>query len=404
MVPGFGLDADSAEYLRRSFGTPLYVLDEATIVRSIGSFREALGRLPNKTRISYASKANSTVAVLQVAAREGCHIDVASLGELAAAEMAGVDPTNITFHGNNRSRHELEEALRKGIGEIVLDCLEDIENVAALGQASSQVSLRVNPSLETGLHPKIDTGSALSKFGFTIADGQAKHALTCALDLGLSVTGLHLHIGSQIFDSELHSRGLRALVDFCKVCPGNWQLLNVGGGYGVSYVDEAPLDLNQLFTNLGAIGADAIIGIEPGRALVASAGVTLYTVGAIKHVNGVRMVAVDGGLADNPRPALYGARYRVTCPAKPNSVSLAKIVGRHCENDVLIEEALLPHDLRGGDLLQVHCTGAYNSSMASNYNRYPRPAAVLMRETGAVLVQRRETIEDMLLREVPLGI
>jgi diaminopimelate decarboxylase len=403
MVSAFSLNADQAEHLRGTFGTPLYVIEEATILASIAEFRLALSNFKNPTRMSYATKANSTVAVIQIAAREGCHIDVASLGELAAAEMAGVSPANCTFHGNNRSFAELQVALSKGIGEIVLDCLDDIEMVAQIGQGTTQLSMRINPSLETGLHPKVDTGSSLSKFGFTLSDGTARRAFDLASQRGLQVTGVHLHLGSQIFDSQLHAMGLRKLIEFGAECGTEWQLLNIGGGYGVSYVDEVPLDLEALFASLGEVARhapSATIGIEPGRALVANAGLTLYSVGAIKDVAGVRMVAVDGGMADNPRPALYGAKYRASRPGDVSELAKVKLVGRHCENDVLIEELELPADLASGDLLQIHCTGAYTSSMASNYNRYPRPATVLMRGNEAVLVQRREKIEDLLEREI----
>ncbi len=464
-MPAFVLDAALAEQLRESFGTPLYVLDEATILANIGEFRVALSSLKNPTRISFASKANSTVAIIQIAASQGCHIDVASLGELAAAQMARLRPQSCTYHGNNRSFSELKVALEQGIGEIVLDCLEDIEAVARIGQGETMLSLRINPFLETGLDPKVDTGSSVSKFGFTLQDGQALEAYARGDELKLKITGLHLHLGSQIFDSNLHAEGLRKLIEFCEECElplaqcslsrqspppfGNggggepntastladaqsypepsppapspfsgtdiqksergstaWQLLNIGGGYGVTYTDEEPLDLIEVFANIAkqTIPKEITLGIEPGRALVANAGLTLYTVGAIKDVAGVRMVAVDGGLADNPRPALYGAKYRVSRPGQVSAGQRVKIVGRHCENDVLIEDADLPSDLAAGDLLQVLCTGAYNSSMASNYNRYPRPATVLIRKDGPILVQVREDVVELLAREIPIGL
>lgn len=394
MTP-FHLTASQASTLADEFGTPLYVLSEAHFLHQITQLKEALAALP-KTRISFATKSNSTLALIQLAHRAGCHIDVASEGELRAAMRAGVHPKDCTLHGNNKSRREIEFALEHGIGEIVVDCLEEIEILSQLGP-KCDLAIRINPGLDADLNPKVNTSARFSKFGFPLWTGEADEAIG-----RLDFVGVHCHLGSQIMDPAVHAGAAKALSALIQRHPEkNWKRLNLGGGFGISYTDEEPAHFNDF---IGAIAPHVDpsleIAFEPGRSLSGPAGLTLYRVGPIKTIGGQRLIAVDGGLADNPRPALYGSRYTVRAFDEGPAAS-ATIVGRHCENDVLFSDIELPVELKTGDLVQVLSTGAYSSSMASNYNRYPRPASVLIRSNGeAQLVQRREGFEEMLAREI----
>lgn len=398
---GFRLDSNLADSLAREFGTPLYVLSEAALIERIQAFRSALSLLPNPTRMSFASKANSTLAVLQIAYANGCHIDVASEGELRAAMRAGVSPADCTLHGNNKSVDEIAFAFDQGIGEIVVDSFDEIHRLGMLGasQRPPSVTLRVNPQLDLNLNPKIATATTFTKFGFPLTQEDLASAIEKLDKIGLPVTGLHCHLGSQIFQKDAHARAAHSMTAVMNMLPqAEWQLLNLGGGFGIRYTNEEPPTFADCLQNIKA-PEELTIAFEPGRSLVGESGVTLYRVGTIKNVNGVRVIAVDGGLADNPRPAMYDAQYTVKA-FKEGELQPATIVGRHCENDVLHPHVSLPSNLEVGDLIQVLATGAYSSSMASNYNRYPRPATAMIRGDLGVLVQRRESFEAMLEREV----
>ncbi|HVT10888.1 MAG TPA: diaminopimelate decarboxylase [Fimbriimonadaceae bacterium] len=440
----FRVSAAQARDLVRQFGTPLYVVDEAhfrgRIREYLGAFRAAYPR----SELSFATKANSTLALIAIAHREGCSIDVASEGELRAALAAGVPASACYFHGNNKTRAELAFAIEQGIGHIVLDHFGEIEMVAELGvPAGTNVILRLAPGVDPVTHHKISTGQADTKFGFNIADGSAEQATVRCLEHGLPLYGFHCHVGSQLLDPEAQRSGGELIASFAVEMKEKHGFaagyLNVGGGLGVRYTgDEEPMPIGEycalvveaVRNALGDSGLDPILGQEPGRALVSESGVTLYTVGVVKTVpapgRGSRTyVAVDGGLSDNPRPALYGSKYEIgrvlrgtathtepadpldrlgnfgaSLPAGPGTMTVT-VSGKHCETDKLFEDVELPDDTSPGDVLQVLCTGAYNSSMASNYNRYPRPATVLIREDGGFsLIQRRETWEEMLAREI----
>jgi diaminopimelate decarboxylase len=385
----------------------------------VRAYYEASAVLWPRVRLSYASKANGTLAVLAVMSAEGCWIDVASEGELRAALSAGIPAERCCMHGNNKSAAEIELALDEGIGEIVADNFEELSLLATAPsfQPNSRVLLRLAPGVDPKTHDKISTGQAETKFGFPIGD-TADAAVRYCINSGLPLAGFHCHVGSQLLDPTAQVEGARAIAQFAVEMKRDHgfetQVLNLGGGLGVRYTDEEPMSIQDYCTMLiGAVkpvlregGLEPELVQEPGRSLVAEAGTTLYTVGTVKTMAGTRYVVVDGGLGDNPRPALYGAKYAlVHIPAEPRDASepgpRTTVAGRHCETDTLFPQAILPADVQPGDLIQVLTTGAYASSMASNYNRYPRPATVLIRESGRVeLVQRRETIEEMLDREI----
>jgi diaminopimelate decarboxylase len=420
----FRLSEDAARSLANSYGTPLYVVDEAHFRSRIKIYREAFRAASPKGEISFATKANSTVALIRIAYDEGCSIDVASEGEFRAALLAGVPAAACHLHGNNKQESELAFALEKGIGIVVLDNFEEIEKVAKLDRSqSTKYVIRLAPGVDPITHAKISTGQADTKFGFNIVDGSAEKALLRSVELGLPVIGFHCHVGSQLLDPEAQISGgelIAKLAAEMKFKHGfETTYLNVGGGLGVRYTDnDVPMDhaeysreiVTAVNRALEGTGLSPRLGQEPGRSLVAESGVTLYRVGSVKTVPakeiGTRTyVAVDGGLSDNPRPALYGSKYTVEAIRKETeSTATFTISGKHCETDKLFENVPLPTDLKAGDLLQVLCTGAYNSSMASNYNRYPRPATALIRMDGShTLVQRQDTWEEMLAREILPG-
>ncbi|HRF59154.1 MAG TPA: diaminopimelate decarboxylase [Fimbriimonadaceae bacterium] len=419
------------------FGTPLYVLDEGHFRTRIRRYREAFRQAWPECEVTFASKANSTLAVLAIAYEEGCLIDAASEGELRAAIAAGVPTHRCHLHGNNKSFAELEFAFEVGVGQIVVDHFVEIEQIFELQQTYHRcpdLVLRLAPGVDPVTHEKIATGQADTKFGFNIANGAADRAVGVMLGLNLPLVGFHCHIGSQLLDSEAHYAAAEVVAEFAI---GQWRrdrfmarVLNLGGGLGVRYLDtdEPPAVedhcrrlVDGVVEGLGGFNLQPKLVQEPGRALIAESGVTLYRIGAIKTVpigdgKSRTYLAVDGGLSDNARPALYDAKYSVRgIPADareeggevPVFDDLAPVLdrftvaGKHCETDTLFADVLLPHDLQVGDYLQVLCTGAYNSSMASNYNRFPRPATVLILEDGTPeLVQRRDTWDEMFAREI----
>lgn len=420
----YRLSEPLAKKLAEEFGTPLYVVDEETFRNRIREYGQAFRDAYPDSEITYASKANSTVALLAIAAAEGCMIDAASEGELRAALAAGVPASRCHLHGNNKGRSELEFAIQSGIGQIIVDNFGEIETIAELSAAENarpELVLRLAPGVDPVTHEKMSTGQADTKFGFNIADGSAERATVRCLALGLNLVGFHCHVGSQLLDPEAQHSGGELIARFASDMKRRHgfaaSYVNVGGGLGVHYADgDRPtaiadycrLIVEGVVAGLDGSGLAPRLAQEPGRSLIAEAGVTLYRVGVVKTVpSGEEQlrtyVGVDGGLSDNPRPALYGSRYTVERVSPPNSKPTQRVTvsGRHCETDKLFADVLLPVDVEAGDLLQVLCTGAYNASMASNYNRFPRPAAVLIRPGGALsLIQRRESWDEMLAREI----
>jgi len=425
----FRLSEAQARELAETYGTPLYVVNEPHFRQRIRTYYEGFRAHARNGELSFATKANSTVALIKIAYQEGCSIDVASEGEFRAALMAGVPASACHLHGNNKQPDEIQFALEKGIGMIVLDNFEEIETVSRLQtQFQTKYVIRLAPGVDPITHHKISTGQADTKFGFNIVDGSGEKATVRCLELKLPLIGYHCHVGSQLLDPEAQISGGELLAKFAVEMKGKHGFetvyLNVGGGLGVRYTDsDIPMSHGEYCREIVAAIDGALAGSdlhpklaqEPGRALVGESGVTLYRVGSVKIVPakevGTRTyVAVDGGLSDNPRPTMYGSKYTVERvspdPEGQETTATFTVSGKHCETDRLFADVELPADLKAGDLLQVLCTGAYNSSMASNYNRYPRPATALIRPNGDhSLIQRRDTFDEMLAREiVPEGL
>ncbi|MBA3377109.1 MAG: diaminopimelate decarboxylase [Actinobacteria bacterium] len=393
-----------ASDLAKRFGTPLYVYCENTLRARAREVREAV---PNAL-VVYGAKAFPNVALLRIFAEEGLGADVASLGELAFARAAGLDGEQIVVHGNAKSAEELLAAVEAG-ATIVLDSEDELE----LAPAPARVLIRVTLGVEADTHEAIRTGHHGSKFG--LPPDAALATLRRALDLGLEVAGLHVHVGSQLADTLAHQETIALLAVFATRCRDElgWTpaLVNAGGGFAVRHVFEEPAaELGALAQAIAAAVARAWDGhrlpqprllLEPGRALVGQAGITLYRVRAVKRLHEVTWVAVDGGMSDNPRPQLYGARYTALSATRADELATetVSVAGLHCESgDVLIDDVALPEP-RPGDLLAVPATGAYTLAMSSNYNATPRPAAVLIRAGDASAIRRRETVDDLLALE-----
>ena len=387
-------------------GTPLFVYDEAHIRARC---REAVSVLGDGA--TYASKAFLCRAVARLVHEEGMRIDVATGGELQVVLAAGVPAERTVLHGNNKSLDELRLALTAGVGRIVVDSddeLDRIESLVASGLPVPRVLLRINPGIEVHTHEHVRTGNLDSKFGFPLPTGQADDALARArASAAVDLVGLHMHIGSQVFSVENFLEGLRAVAPF--VVAADLPELVVGGGLGVAYVEgEAAPTITEWATAVvqecRAAGITAEIGVEPGRAVVGAAAVTLYTVGTVKFIPGVRTyVSVDGGMSDNPRPVLYGSGYETFLPRAATSrrEMPIRLVGKHCESgDLLVREGRVPADLAVGDVIATPVTGAYGHSMGSNYNKVLRPAVVFVSGGVDRLVVRRETVEDLLATDV----
>lgn len=403
--------------LAREFGTPLFVYDEAHLRARC---REAVAAWGDG--VAYGTKAFLCKAVARVVHEEGMWLDVSTLGELQVVLAAGVPASRVVMHGNNKSEEELKAALTAQVGRIVVDSFDEIARLGKLTdepaeptQKSDQrpdrpkVLVRVTPGVEVHTHEFVRTGQEDTKFGFSVASGAASKAVA-ALELlsGVELVGVHAHIGSQVFDVEHFEEAASVLGEFA--APLALPELVVGGGLGVAYLNDESAPSQQEWADatrhacaLAGVDPRTRITAEPGRSIVASAAVTLYTVGTIKDLPGIRTyVAVDGGMSDNPRPVLYGSGYeaflpRATDAARPQVV---RIVGKHCETgDVLVDEGHVPADLCVGDVLATPVTGAYGYSMASNYNRVPRPAVVFVCDGTSTVVLRRETAEDLLRLE-----
>ncbi|MFQ3561621.1 diaminopimelate decarboxylase [Streptomyces gramineus] len=400
------------------FGTPVYVLDEDEVRERCRTYRDAF---PD-AEVLYAAKAFLCRAMVHWTAEEGLGLDVCSAGELELAVTTGFPPERIVLHGNAKSPRDLETALRLGVGRIVIDSPSEIARLAAaVGPGGHQkVMVRVVPGISAGGHEKIRTGTDDQKFGLSIADGYAQHAIARILDQPqLELTGLHCHLGSQITSVKPYLAAVRRLVGLMARLHEQHGLvlpeLDLGGGHGVAYrPGEAALDLTALARRVRAelTQACATAGlpvprliIEPGRAVVGPAGIAVYRVLAVKKTGEHTFVAVDGGMSDNPRPALYGVRYapRLVGRASAAPTAPVTVVGRHCEaGDVLAADAGLPADVRPGDLLAVPVAGAYHLSMASGYNLVGRPPVTAVRAGHVRLLVRRESLEDIRRRDVGL--
>jgi diaminopimelate decarboxylase len=414
------LDGCDLESLAREHGTPLYVYSETELRARAREYRDAFG----PDAVSYAGKAFLCTAMARVVADEGLHLDVATGGELEVALAAGFPAARIVFHGNNKSDAELHLALEAGVGRIVADSFDELDRIEALvagGATAPRVLVRVTPGVEAHTHEYIATGADDSKFGFTVSNGSARDAaLRVAKSEAMELGGFHCHIGSQILVLESFARAAAVVAelaaDVARATGRPVAEINLGGGLGVPYTaDEldAP-SIAEFGRETRANFADACatfaldpapaLTVEAGRSIAAPAGVTLYTVGTVKEIAGVRTyVAVDGGMSDNPRPATYGAAYEAALPARVTAPRpfVVTVAGKHCEQgDLLVRDAHLPADVAVGDVLVTPVTGAYGHSMASNYNLVPRPAVVFVRDGRARIVVRRETVTDLVARDV----
>ena len=385
--------------LAAEHGTPLFVYDEEHLRQRCREAVQAWG-----DGVAYAGKAFLCKAMAALAHEEGMHIDVSTGGELHVALQAGVPGNRLVLHGNNKSTGELDTAIDNGVSRIIVDSFDELDRLERLGKPAD-VLLRVTPGVEAHTHEYVMTGQDDSKFGFGLASGAAAKAVERARTIKtLSLQGIHAHIGSQIFLLHSFVKEVEALADF--FTPLDLPELCVGGGLGVAYVEgeESP-PMAQWAGTVKQACADAGIPnttkltAEPGRAIAAAAAITLYTVGTIKDLPGIRTyISVDGGMSDNPRPVLYGSGYEAFLPRATNAPrpKTATVVGKHCESgDVIVRDALLPDDTKVDDIVATPVTGAYGHSMASNYNKVPRPPVVFVKDGEARVVVRRETLDDL---------
>lgn len=412
--------------LASQYGTPLYVFDEATIRRNCRDYRRAFESRYPRVSVAYAGKALLCLAMARLIQEEGLHLDVASAGELHTALAAGFPAQHLVLHGNNKSEDELRMALQAGVGRIVIDNLQEIDQLARLTtgrRGPQEVLLRVAPGVDPHTHRRIRTGQSDTKFGLNIASGAALEGVKQIVGTpGLLFNGLHAHIGSNLFDAHAHLAALDAILDLALEIRDETGLLleelNIGGGLGVRYLPEHhPMPLEDFAEALTTALQNGLavrhlpqptLLLEPGRSIIGEAGTTLYTVGAIKTVPiseapYVRTyVSIDGGMSDNPRPQLYDAEYFATVANKAGlpGTQTVRVAGKHCETDILIPSIVI-QPTEAGDTLAVFTTGAYTCSMASNYNRLPRPAAVFVRDGQSRLVIRRETLDDLIRQDVP---
>lgn len=413
----------SAEVLAKKYGTPLYVMDEQFIRDNCRRFYKAFKAEEQQNKVAYAGKAFLTMAMCEIIKSEGLYLDVVSGGELYTASRADFPLEKVYFHGNNKTLDEIQMAIELGVGTFVVDNLHEIEIINAKAKEKGimqRVLLRVTPGIEAHTHDYIKTGQIDSKFGFTILNNELEEVINTALSLSnIRLAGLHCHIGSQIFDLEPYRDAVGIMMSLIKNIKEKFSYdieeLDLGGGFGVYYnqgdepkeieeftaviIEEAKLKCKEYGINY------PILVIEPGRSIVANAGITLYTVGAIKDIPQVRKyVAVDGGMTDNIRPALYKAQYQCVIANKVSEpcTEVVTIAGKCCESgDILLENVKLPK-VDSGDLMAVLSTGAYGYSMSNNYNKIPKASVVLVNEGEHRLICKRQTYKDMISNEVCL--
>jgi diaminopimelate decarboxylase len=397
--------------LATEFGTPLFVYDEQHLRTRCKEAVDAFGT----DRVVYATKAFLCGAMAHLAVEEGLLLDVATGGELFTALHAGVDADRCVLHGNNKSDDEIEYALRVGVNHIVVDSFDELDRIERIvsdehssvtGQIA-RVMIRVTPGVHVDTHEFIQTGQDDSKFGFNLNNGDARRALDRAFASPvMTLLGIHCHIGSNVLDVDNFAQAAQIMVDMYSTVRDSHHLthLTLGGGLGVAYAeDQHEPSISQWATVIKeatrSLPPDTVVAVEPGRAIVATAAVTVYRVGTVKDIEGIRTyVAVDGGMSDNIRPMLYGSHYEVFDPMRVNAdrSEHVRLVGKHCESgDVIIDNARVPSDIAVGDVLVTPVTGAYGYSMASNYNKVPRPAVVFVANGKARVVVRRETYDDL---------
>jgi diaminopimelate decarboxylase len=391
------------------FGTPAYIYSEDDIRGRAREYVRAFEERTDAFEVIYASKALPATAAYRLMREEGLSVDVASGGELHMALAAGFAPARIHLHGNNKTEAELRYAFEAGVGHLILDSFDEIERAERLLDRPQRVLIRVTPGIKPSTHDYVQTGQLDSKFGFGLADELAERAVQRVRESShLELVGLHAHIGSQIFELEPYVKAIEVIADFCDAVDLRPELLNVGGGLGIAYLDtDQPPEIDD-YVEVKVAGVRRVfdpatrILVEPGRSLVGNAGVTAYRVGTVKEIPGVRTyVAVDGGMSDNLRPMLYGAHYEAVVADRAGEApdTLATVAGMHCESgDVLVRDTLLAAPTVG-DVLVTPATGAYGYAMANNYNGVPRPPVIFCREGEARVVVRRETWDDLLARD-----
>jgi diaminopimelate decarboxylase len=413
----------SAEVLAKEYGTPLYVMDEKLIRDNCTRFYKAFKVKEEQNKVAYAGKAFLTIAMCEIVKSEGLYLDVVSGGELYTAYKADFPLRKVYFHGNNKTLEEIEMAIELGVGTFVVDNLHEIEIINAKAREKGirqRVLLRITPGIEAHTHEYIKTGQIDSKFGFTTLNNELEDVINTVLNLSnIKLAGLHCHIGSQIFDLEPYRDAVGIMMSLIKDIKKKFSYdieeLDLGGGFGVYYNQgDEPKEIEEFCTVIieeakikckeYGINYPTLV-IEPGRSIVANAGITLYTVGAIKDIPEVRKyVAVDGGMTDNIRPALYKAEYQCVLANRVSEpdTEVVTIAGKCCESgDILLENVELPK-VNSGDLMAVLSTGAYGYSMSNNYNKIPKASVVLVSEGEHRLICKRQTYKDMISNEVCL--
>jgi diaminopimelate decarboxylase len=395
--------------LAEEFGTPAYIYAEDDMRLRAREYMRAFEQRTDAFEVIYASKAFPATAAYRLMREEGLSVDVASGGELHVALAAGFDPALVHLHGNDKTEAELRYAFDAGVGHLILDSFDEIELAERLLDRPQRVLIRVTPGIKPSTHDYVQTGQLDSKFGFGLADRLAERAVERVRESEhLELVGLHAHIGSQIFELEPYVKAIEVIAEFCNTVDLQPELLNVGGGLGIAYLDSDEPPSIEDYVDVKVRGVRQVfdpapkILVEPGRSLVGNAGITAYRVGTVKEIPEVRTyVAVDGGMSDNLRPMLYGAHYEAVIADRAGEApeTLATVAGMHCESgDVLVRDAELAAP-RVGDVLVTPATGAYGYAMANNYNGKPRPPVIFCRDGEARVVVRRETWDDLLARD-----
>lgn len=409
--------------LAKKFGTPLYIMDEEKIRENLRRIKGALvNAFGEGAEVLYASKACDFKRIYGIVKEENCGVDVVSAGEIFTAYSAGFPMDKVYFHGNNKTDKEIRFAMDKGVGCFVVDSVEELNAVDKIAEEKGivqKILFRITPGIDPHTYAAVATGLVDSKFGNAIETKAASRIVALALSKKhIHLAGFHCHVGSQVFDSEVFLKSAKIMLEFIREIQETLSVtieeLNLGGGYGVRYVESDPvIDIEKCIMET----ADYIktkcqecniqvpaIRMEPGRSIVADAGCTVYTVGSVKNIPGYRTyVSVDGGMTDNPRYALYHSAYTVVCANKMNEEKLLKctVAGKCCESgDILQENVMLPTTIKRDDFLAVLTTGAYNYSMASNYNRIPRPAVIMIDKEKAYVAVKRESFEDLIKNEL----
>ncbi len=405
------------------YGSPLYVLDEDKIRNNCRRYIDAFKKyFSNGSKVLYASKANCFKQVYRIISQEELGIDVVSIGEIYTAYKTGFDLSEAYFHGNNKTDDDIRFALDHQVGYFVVDNEEELVSLQKIAEEKGliqKIMIRITPGIDPHTYAEVATGQVDSKFGNAIITDQAEKIVTMALNMkNINLVGLHCHVGSQVFDEDVHEKSMKVLLEFASELKKkyNYELsqLNIGGGFGVRYVEDDPyINIEEKIKGISEIFHqtckqlglnEPIFIMEPGRSIIADCGITLYKVGSLKKIEGYKnYVSIDGGMTDNPRYALYKSRYTCLCANKMNEDNDLKcdLVGRCCESgDIIQRDIYLPLSIKRNDIIAVCTTGAYNYSMSSNYNRLPKPATVMIKDQKSYLVVKKESLDDMMQNEL----